>query len=322
MQKLEVISEKKESNNIDIILSSLKENKKSLPTKYLYDEKGSKLFEQICETKEYYLTRIEKKILSKYSSNIVNFAKAEEIFELGSGSSKKTKVLINEYLKKESNLTYSSLDISEKALNMSYKELEKLNKNLNINLIKGDFIKDLNKLKNSKKSRIYLFLGSTLGNFDNKLAISFLSNLSNIMKKNDFLLLGVDNVKDENIINSAYNDKLGVTKQFNKNILNVVNKKYNLNFEEDKFDHYAKYNVIESQIEMYLEAVSNQSIKLPNNETINIESGERILTEISRKFNKKTLNMLFKKANLKEEKMYTDDKNYFSLYLLKTKKYF
>ena len=321
MNKIENISFNQNINNEETIISLLKNKKKSLPTQYLYDDLGSKLFEEICETEEYYLTRIEKQILELNASDIVNEVLPSEIFEFGSGSSKKTKTLIAKVLKRNKKITYFSFDISIKALKMSYNELNKISKNLQVQLIKGDFNNDIKRIKKSKKNRLYLFLGSTLGNFSNKIAINFLKNIANLMNKEDSFLLGVDKVKDEKIINSAYNDSKGITKKFNKNILNVINKEYKLNFDAKNFLHNAKFNLEKSQIEMYLESTVNHSVKLPNNENLNIEKGEKILTEISRKFSEKTLMDLFSRANLEIKNSYTDNKKYFSLYLLKSKKY-
>ena len=321
MNKIENISFNQNINNEEKIISLLKNKKKSLPTQYLYDDLGSKLFEEICETEEYYLTRTEKQILELNASDIVNEVLPSEIFEFGSGSSKKTKTLIAKVLKRNKKLTYFSFDISIKALKMSYNELNKISKSLHVQLIKGDFNNDMKRIKKSKKNRLYLFLGSTLGNFNNKIAINFLDNIANLMNKEDSFLLGVDKVKDEKIINSAYNDSKGITKKFNKNILNVINKEYKLNFNEKNFLHNAKFNSEKSQIEMYLESTVDHSVKLPNDENLNIEKGEKILTEISRKFSEKTLRDLFSKANLEIKNSYTDNKKYFSLYLLKSKKY-
>ncbi len=204
---------------------------------------------------------------------------------------------------------------------MSYDELSKISENLNVRLLKGNFNLDISRIEASKKKRLYLFLGSTLGNFNNKVAINFLQNISNLMNKEDSFLLGVDKVKDEKIINLAYNDKRGITKKFNKNILNVINKEYKLNFNKNNFLHNTIYNSEKSQIEMYLKSTALQSIKLPNNENLNIKKGEKILTEISRKFSEETLERLFAKSNLKVIESYTDEKKYYSLYLLKIKKY-
>ena len=319
MNKIDYISFDKKVYNEENTISLLKNKKKSIPTRYLYDDLGSKLFEMISETKEYYLTRTEKQILEFNAADIVNEVLPLEIFEFGSGSSKKTKTLIANILKRNKKLTYFSFDISVKALKMSYHELNKISKSLDVQLIKGDFNNDIKRIKKSEKNRLYLFLGSTLGNFNNKIAINFLTNIANIMNKEDFFLLGVDKIKDEKIINLAYNDSKGLTKKFNKNILNVINREYKLNFNEKNFLHNAKFNSEKSQIEMYLESTVNHSIKLPNDENLNIGKGEKILTEISRKFSDNALKDLFKKANLNVKKTYTDNKKYFSLYLLKSK---
>ena len=319
MNKIENISFNNNINNEENIILLLKSKKKSLPTQYLYDDLGSKLFEEICETEEYYLTRTEKQILELYASDIVNEVLPSEIFEFGSGSSKKTKTLIAKVLERNKKLTYFSFDISVKALKMSYNELNKISKSLHVQLIKGDFNNDIKRIKKSKKNRLYLFLGSTLGNFNNKIAINFLDNIANLMNKEDSFLLGVDKVKDEKILNSAYNDSKGITKKFNKNILNVINKEYKLNFNEKNFLHNAKFNSEKSQIEMYLESTVDHSVKLPNDENLNIGKGEKILTEISRKFSESALKDLFNKANLEIKKSYTDSRKFFSLYLLKAK---
>ena len=298
-------------------LKTLRNDLKSIPTKYLYDDYGSKLFEKICKTEEYYLTRTEENILNKYCSDIITTTQPEDMFELGSGSSKKTKILINQVLKKSKPFSYSSLDISSKALEMSFKELTNLNKKIKINLFKGDFILDIDKLKLRKQHRLFLFLGSTLGNFPDKIAIQFLSNVRNIMKKKDFLLLGVDMIKDIDIIMSAYNDKTGITKSFNKNILKVINKKYRLDFNLNNFDHHTEFNQDKSQIEMYLKSKKDQKISNHLKDfDINIKSGEKILTEISRKFSSNILKTIFKKAKLKIIERYKDENNFYSLFLL------
>ncbi len=314
---IQEISKTKDTFSLKDLNVMLKKKNKSIPTKFLYDELGSKLFEKISNTKEYYLTRTEEKILNKYSTKIINESDAHELLELGSGSSKKTKLLILEALKIKSNLTYVSFDISEKALKMSYNQLKNISSDLNIKLIKGDFINDLEKLEQVNKPRLYLFLGSTLGNFNNDTAIKFLSKISKKMKKTDFFLLGIDKIKNKEIIKAAYNDTAGITEKFNKNILNVINKEYNLNFNPEMFDHIAEFNEDKSQIEMYLQALSHQKIN-SKQENIEINLGEKILTEISRKFSDKSIQGIFKDSGLEIVKNFSDVKKYYSLYLLKS----
>lgn len=321
MNKVEKKSFNKSFNSKENIILLLKNKKKSLPTHCLYDDLGSKLFEEICDTEEYYLTRTEQKIINNNASEIINEVMPSEIFEFGSGSSKKTKSLVLNALNTKEHVTYFSFDISSKALKMSKNELNKISENLDVQLIKGNFNNDMSSIKKSKNNRLYLFLGSTLGNFNNNLAINFLNNVTNLMQKDDSFLLGVDKVKDEKIINLAYNDSKGITKKFNKNILNVVNKEYKLNFKESNFLHNAKFNLEKSQMEMYLESTIEQSVKLPNNENLNIRKGEKILTEISRKFSDESLKDLFNQSNLSVINSYHDERKYFTLYLLKSKKY-
>ena len=181
---------------------------------------------------------------------------------------------------------------------MSYNELKKLNSNLNIKLVKGDFINDLEKLANTSKPRLYLFLGSTLGNFNNDTAIGFLTSISKKMKKSDFLLLGIDKIKNKEVIEAAYNDKEGITEKFNKNILNVINKEYNLNFNPEKFNHVAEFNEDKNQIEMYLKSNTKQEIQ-SQNEKIEINSGEKYLLKLVENFQIVLLLKFLKNLNLK-----------------------
>ena len=319
MNKIVNLSIKKDSviKSSDIY-KSLKKKVKSLPTHFLYDKKGSKLFEKICKTKEYYLTRTEKKLLIKHSADIIKTVNPTEILELGGGSSKKTKILIEAKLKVSENLSYSSLDISDEALLMTFKQLEKYKKKLKINLYKGHFIEDLIKLKFKKESRMFLFLGSTLGNFNNKVASKFLKNISAAMTKKDSFLLGVDLLKSKEIILSAYNDKLGFTSLFNKNILDVVNKEFSSNFKEINFKHIAIFNDKKSQIEMYLKAKRKNKIKFPGRKEVLFKEGDKILTEISRKFSDSVLNRLLIDAGLQVKKEYRDKSLSYALLLLKT----
>ena len=309
-------SESKQKNRSNIFFS-LKNSSKSIPTRYLYDELGSKLFEQICNTEEYYLTRVEQYLLETNASEIVKLSNPTDIFEFGSGSSKKTTLLIGEQFENNPNISYSSLDISRKALKMTFEQVKKINNKIQINLFKGDFLSDLKKVQLINTPRLFLFLGSTLGNFDDKIALAFLTGLRKVMKKKDYFLLGIDMLKEESIITSAYNDSKGITKRFNKNILQVVNKKYKLKFNKNNFEHQAYFNSRKSQIEMYLKSKKEHKIQLPDNSSIQINSGEKILTEISRKFSFKVIQSLLKKSDLKIEKKFQDKKKYYTLMLIR-----
>ncbi len=316
------------SNNVyqtdvfDEIMVGLSKANKNLPTKLLYDTTGSKLFDRICETKEYYPTRTEEGIFDSYAMDIIRESSPSEIFEIGSGSSRKTNKLIDACFDLNLNPIYSAMDISSKALLMSAKKMETSYKNIKLNLFLGDYNTDLNKLPCSAGNKLYAFLGSTIGNFKNLDAIEFLKNISNFMDHKDFFLLGLDRVKETDIIDAAYNDSEGITKDFNLNILDVLKKQFNAKLDKNNFSHLAKYNEKLSQLEMFLLSNVKQDIIFKkDNKTFKVclEKEEKILTEISQKFNKDKINNMFSNSGLITEKEYTSKNKYFSVFLLKKK---
>ena len=317
MQKIINIEKKKKKQiDKDDIINLLINAPSRIPTSFLYDDFGSKLFEAICKTKEYYLTRTEKKILEEYRTEIIKENNSLDIFEFGSGSSEKSSILINAWTNGFENLSYTSLDISEEALNMTNNEIKKISTKIKINLFKGNFLTDLKKIDLPDVKRLFLFLGSTIGNFDNKLAYSFLSSVKNVMKKKDLFLLGADMIKDKKIINSAYNDIGGITEKFNKNILDVINKNYDFDFSKNLFAHEARLNLKKSQVEMYLISKTRQKIKLSKTIFLKLKKGDRILTEISRKFSINMIEDIINKSGLKIKKVFFDDKKFYSLFLI------
>ncbi len=317
MQKIINIEKKKKKQiDKDDIINLLINVPSRIPTSFLYDDFGSKLFESICKTKEYYLTRTEKKILEEYRTEIIKENNSLDIFEFGSGSSEKSSILINAWTNGFENLSYTSLDISEEALNMTNNEIKKISTKIKINLFKGNFLTDLKKIDLPDVKRLFLFLGSTIGNFDDKLAYSFLSSVKNVMKKKDLFLLGADMIKDKKIINSAYNDIGGITEKFNKNILDVINKNYDFDFSKNLFAHEARLNLKKSQVEMYLISKTRQKIKLSKTIFLKLKKGDRILTEISRKFSINMIEDIINKSGLKIKKVFFDDKKFYSLFLI------
>lgn len=317
MQKIINIEKKKKKQiDKDDIINLLINAPSRIPTSFLYDDFGSKLFEAICKTKEYYLTRTEKKILEEYRTEIIKENNSLDIFEFGSGSSEKSSILINSWTNGFENLSYTSLDISEEALNMTNNEIKKISTKIKINLFKGNFLTDLKKIDLPDVKRLFLFLGSTIGNFDDKLAYSFLSSVKNVMKKKDLFLLGADMIKDKKIINSAYNDIGGITEKFNKNILDVINKNYDFDFSKNLFAHEARLNLKKSQVEMYLISKTRQKIKLSKTIFLKLKKGDRILTEISRKFSINMIEDIINKSGLKIKKVFFDDKKFYSLFLI------
>ena len=236
------------------ILKGLKAVPKYILPKYFYDKKGSELFEEITKLKEYYPTRIEKSILSTISSNInLNFSNMS-IIELGSGDASKIRILINQIPKEKlQTIKYFPIDISQSAIEKSSKILLDEFPSICINGIVADFIHQKNwvpKLNN----RLFCFFGSTIGNMNIYEIEKFMTLLGSQMEKGDSLLLGIDMVKDLDVLVQAYNDKKNITAKFNKNILNVVNNLIGSNFNVNDFEHKAFYNNEKQRIEMHLKA--------------------------------------------------------------------
>lgn len=304
----------------DVKIGLTSENKYLLP-KYFYDSKGSELFEKICDTEEYYPTRTEISIL-KNLSDIISERNIEKnlIVELGSGSSVKTNYILSSFLKLRDRLHYVPIDVSRILIESSKVLIEKYDKLFITGLISFyqegiDFIFSLD-----KSPKLILFLGSSIGNFEQKDAIDFLKMVKRNMNEEDRLLIGFDLVKDKKVLEDAYNDKTGITEEFNLNILKRINKELDADFDLKKFEHSAVYNEIECRIEMYLIAKEDIVVNVKKiNENVHFKKGEKIHTENSYKFTYDMINELAGKSGMEFSDYYTDDRNYFSLCAFKIK---
>ncbi|CAN5637188.1 L-histidine N(alpha)-methyltransferase [soil metagenome] len=299
----------------DDVLKGLNSKKKYLHPQYFYDLKGSILFDQICATKEYYPTRTEEKILLQFIKDIVrSTGEISDIVELGSGSSLKTKILLKNYLKKFKSLHYYPIDISQILISTSQR-LRKEFPQLSITTIISEYLAALKYIKkNIKEPKLFVFLGSSIGNYDLKGIQSLLNSLSKAMSKNDMLLIGMDMVKNIKILEAAYNDSKGITKNFNLNILQHINNELGANLDLSKFRHKAFFNTKESRIEMHLISEEDQLVKIKGcKKFFHLSKGESIHTENSYKFTEKIIKQIFSAAGLKEKKKWMDDKKYFSV---------
>ena len=291
---------------------------RSLPPKYFYDDRGSELFERICKTSDYYPTRTEDFLLRQHAQDIIQKIQPSRIFELGSGSSVKTQRLLDACNEIAHFPSYTAFDISEHALLFGGETLSNRYAWLEINLLLGDYEAGFNHIPRENGSRLILFLGSTIGNFEQDRAVRFMNDLRANMSSNDRLLVGFDRVKDARILNAAYNDKEGVTAAFNLNILNVLNNELSANFDPENFKHSAYYDTEKSQVEMHLISSCTHLVTLSTlGTTIEIRTGERIRTEISRKFTNKSLHNLLGQAELDVEQDFVSSDGYFSLVLAK-----
>ncbi|HLQ26171.1 MAG TPA: L-histidine N(alpha)-methyltransferase [Acidiferrobacterales bacterium] len=296
--------------------TGLSASPKYLLPKYFYDERGSALFEQICQTPEYYPSRLEDALLAQRAAEIIEQVRPSTIIELGSGSSRKTAHLFAACERQGCYGRYLPLDVCREMLLYAGQQLLQRHPWLEIEALVGDYGLGLKHLPASAGPRLFLFLGGTIGNFTESEASSFLKNLRAVMHRNDRFLLGADRVKETAVLNAAYNDAQGYTAAFNLNILRVLNRALSAEFDLDTFMHAAWYNEAESRIEMHLHSRLNQLIKLKAlNLEIKFKKGESVLTEISRKFTPESLATCLRHAGFTVERHYEAESNYFSLVL-------
>ena len=301
---------------IDVV-EGLTNKPKILAPRYLYDDKGSELFEQICELPEYYPTRTEKSILQEYSHEIAQMTGACELVELGSGSSTKTRVLLDAYKQLDYPLHYLPIDVSAGILESSARQLLADYPSMQIHALAGTYELALEKLESSQlSSRLICIIGGTLGNLKPADFDLFISQITGALQPGEYFLAGVDLRKPKHIIEAAYNDSAGVTAAFNLNVLDHLNWRFDGNFNRSQFEHWAFFNDTESQIEMHVRSLRSQTVELQAlNLKVEFEEGETIRTEISRKFDFNHIQEQLKTNGLNPVKVFTDANKYFAVIL-------
>lgn len=302
---------------LDEIINGLKCRQKYIPSKLFYDERGSKLFDQICELDEYYLTRTELSIIENNIDQITQLIDENTLFiEFGSGSSLKTRRILERI---DKTAGYVPIDISEEHLNNSVSELRSDFPELDIYPIAADFTNPIQfpDIFGDVKRRVLFFPGSSIGNFTDEESKKFIQIASINCGPEGGLLIGIDMFKDKEIIESAYNDSKGITAEFNLNILSRINNDFEADFIPDNFTHNAVFNNEKSRIEMYLVCNAEQNVRL-NGTTITIQKNESILTEYSHKYTLENFNRIIEDY-FEIDKIWTDDKKFFSLLYLKKK---
>lgn len=299
------------------VIQGLTQTPKSLPPKYFYDDRGSELFEEICELPEYYPTRTEAWILRQYADEIAEITGTAELVELGSGSSSKTRLLLDAYQKTGGSFKYVPIDVSGGILKTTVLQLKQKYPNFSIEGLLGTYEQALSHLElTPATSRTICFLGSSAGNFTPQKFDRFLSQVARTLKVGDYFLLGIDLQKPKEVIEPAYNDSQGVTAAFNLNMLSHLNWRFQGNFDPNLFTHQAIYNQAEAQIEMYLHCQESHWVSLDILDLkVAFDAGERILTEISRKFNLANLQTELEVKGLNIQKIWTDPQQWFGLIL-------
>ncbi len=309
---------KVEKSFAEEITSSLTQNSKFINPKFFYDKKGSDLFELICLLPEYYLTRTEISILKNFQSSISLYVDLNtNLVELGSGSSVKTRLILDILTKLQPKTEYFPIDISE-ILTESSEQLLNDYDTLHITGIVDSYEGGLEFLKNyDDKKNLILFLGSSFGNFTPDIGKLFLDNIFSTMKSGDLFLIGLDLVKDNNILESAYDDSQGITSKFNLNVLSRINDELDADFNIDNFSHYSLYNETEQRIEMNLRSLVSQSVIIgKSNMSLNFNQDELIHTEYSHKYHISQIEKLLIDVGFEIKNMWLDDKKYFSLTLV------
>ncbi|MDR4507210.1 MAG: L-histidine N(alpha)-methyltransferase [Candidatus Brocadiaceae bacterium] len=315
--RLEIISNTQDTYAEDLkthILEGLTAPQKFIPSRYFYDAHGSYLFEKICHLPEYYLTRSELAILEDSAPVIMEDFQKGDLIELGSGANWKIKTLLEAaYQAPQANIRYVPVDVSEDALLKASTELLNIFPDLKVYGIVADFTKHADIIP-TERNKLFIFFGSTIGNLSEEEGALFLKKIVQLMTPNDRLLLGLDMIKPKETLERAYNDSQGITSAFNKNSLSVVNRELGANFILNNFDHVAFLNREREQIEMHLRA--NQKVSVEINSLglhIEIEKGETIRTEISRKFSKESAEKMATNAGFTITQWFTDPKGFFSL---------
>jgi L-histidine Nalpha-methyltransferase len=300
------------------LLWSLRQRPRRIPSKYFYDERGSRLFEEICTLPEYYPTRVERALLEAHAAEVAALTAAGQLVELGSGAAEKTRVLLEALRPPAGSLaSYVPFDVSEPTLRRSAEELARAFPGLRVHAIVGDFTAAIRPLPPADGARLLLFLGGTIGNLDPGSEVPpFLARVAAALAPGDWFLLGADLVKEEAVLEAAYDDAQGVTAEFNRNILRAVNRMLEADFAPERYAHRAVWISDREWIEMRLVSREAQAVRLAAvGEVLQLEAGEEILTEISAKYRPEQAEALLREAALEPVRTLTDARRRFALFL-------
>jgi L-histidine N-alpha-methyltransferase len=288
---------------------------KSLPPKWFYDARGSDLFEQITRLPEYYPTRAEREILRDRAAEIAETSQAHTLVELGSGSSEKTRLLLDALRDAGTLRQFVPLDVSSTALRDAAAALAEDYPSLVVHGVVGDFTEHLALLP-GEAPRMVAFLGGTIGNLLPADRAKFLSSLRDVLEPGEWLLLGTDLVKDAETVRVAYDDSAGVTAEFNRNVLHVLNRELGADFDVSAFAHVALWDADQDWIEMRLRAERAMEVHIPAlGMTVSFDEGEELRTEISAKFRKEGITSELGDAGFELTRWWTDSLNRFGLSL-------
>ena len=296
----------------------LRQSPKKIPCIYFYDYKGSLLFEKICQLSEYYLTRAETEVLKTNAEEIIACLPSDVVLiELGSGSCNKTRFIIEELLNQNDKVTFSPIDISRKMLLESSRSLLESYEDLEIISVAAEYDEGLRQLDmHVEQPKLILWLGSSIGNFNQKGAVDFLNNIVKTLSPDDSILIGFDLQKEKDVLEDAYNDSQGVTARFNLNLLSRINRELGGEFDLNRFKHLAFYNEKKSRVELYLISACEQEVYIADlDRCYHFGKDERIHTENSHKYSLQAIEGIAHRAGLKIVKQWFDVRRYFNVTL-------
>lgn len=300
----------------DDVIEGFAQTPRCLPPKYFYDAEGSALFDRICELPEYYPTRSERSLLDAHADAIIHATRPDHVIELGAGTARKTVALLDACDRAGVAPVYWPFDVCPSVVESTCERMRQRYPRFGVEGLVGDYTAGLGHLPRPEGRCLYLFLGGTLGNFAPHEGQALLAELAGHMDAADHLLVGVDRVKSRATIEAAYNDGAGVTAAFNRNVLAVINRELDGDFDPDAFRHEAVFNETDSRIEMYLIAERAQTVSLGAiQREYTFAAGESILTEISRKFTPQMLATELTAAGLESQSQFVAPGDYFSLTL-------
>ena len=299
------------------VLDGLTRPFKELPPKHFYDARGSELFERICELPEYYPTRAEKQILLASAEELVASTGAGELVELGSGSAEKARILLDAMSAAGTLARYVPFDVSEQTVKEAASQLVSEYDGLRVHGVIGDFERHLERVPGGDGiPRLVALLGGTIGNFPPGTRRALLRKIGSLLRPQDRLLLGTDLVKEPAVIEAAYDDREGITAEFNRNVLHVINRELGADFKPDQFEHVAFFDRKHEWIEMRLRAREACTVEIDDlGLEVEFEAGEELRTEISAKFTRARIESDFDAAGLELERWYTDPEKRFALSL-------
>lgn len=299
------------------VAEGLSQKQKNLPSRYFYDGKGSKLFQQIMDLPEYYLTRCEFEVLTQNRDTMAAHFAREGFFhliDLGAGDALKTKILLKELARQQSSFDYVPVDISGDAMQQLSESLAEELPQVNVQAVVGEYFKALDWLQQHKAERkVVLFLGSNIGNFEVEESISFLRSVRGYLQPGDRLLMGVDLRKNPETILKAYDDEAGITAEFNLNLLYRINRELGGNFNVEQFYHYPIYNPLEGVMRSFLVSKAEQEVRIESTgQTFRFEAWEAIHTENSHKYSIPQIEDLGNACGFQIETVFYDSQKQFA----------